>query len=49
MLFDFLTLTKSNHQKALEVNWAVVVKPNLLEIKSINHTVLHLVLFYIWL
>ena len=40
---------KSNNQKAFEVKWVVTVNSNLLEIKSINHIVLHLVLFYIQL
>lgn len=31
------------------MKWAVTVKSDLLEIKSINHIVLHLVLFYIQL
>ncbi len=39
----------SNNQKAFEVKWVVIVKSNLLEIKSINHIVLHLVPFYIQL
>lgn len=29
---------KSNNQKAFEVKWAVTMKSNLLEIKSINQT-----------
>lgn len=39
-------MLKSNHQKAIELKWGVTVKSDLLEIKSINQIVLHLVLFY---
>lgn len=37
-LFDFLTQSKSNHQKALEVKWTIVAESNPLKIKPINQT-----------
>lgn len=38
-------MLKSNHQKAIGLKWDVTVKSDLLENKSINQIVLHLVFF----
>lgn len=42
----FLSRLKSNQQKASKLKWDVTMKSNLLEMKPINHTVLHLVFFF---